>query len=309
LPSGSHAGVILASVGTFSVTLNDALMKELIEGAPLMQIIFLRSAAASIVLGMGIPFVGDAKRLMPRSWNGTLLIALLQAPTLLLFPLSLYFLPLTTALILVYISPVFVVLLAPLFSGHDKPGPRRIAAVSFGFLGAVIVIGPTFDSIDVAMLIPIACALLAAMRDLATYRVSQSSHPLTITLVSLLAVMLVSGAFMLGEEEWAPLSTSTTLMLVGAAAFIGLGQLLLVMALKVAAAYLVATLKYSAIIWSVVLSYLIWAELPQWRELVGGAFIVASGIAIVRIRSNASTALPRIRPRLARMLSWMRKGT
>src|SRR5690606_12188624 len=146
----------------------------------------------------------------------------------------LYYLPLTTALILVYSSPIFVVFLAPLFSGQERPGPRRIVAVCAGFLGTAIVINPSLNALNAAMLLPLACALLVAIRDLATYHVTQSSHPVTITLTSLSLVMLISAALTI-HEPWEPLSVSFTVMLIGAAVFVALGQLLLVMALSAAA--------------------------------------------------------------------------
>lgn len=285
--SDGSAGAIISTVAACFVTVNDVILKELLLGLPLMQVLFLRSTLAVTMLLVCVPFVGGRQKVVPKSWNGTLWLAGLQVPTLFLFPYSLSFMPLTTALVLVYAAPLFVVFISRFVLKRDQIGPRRMMAVAIGFAGAAIVVNPTFAGFDAVMLIPLFCALMLAVRDVMTSQVALGSHPLTITMTSMVLLMIGSGGFV-AFEDWQPIAQRDVVMVLGSTTLMVVGQLLWIVAFTTAPAYLVTTIKYSAVIWSLVLSYLVWSEIPTFREVVGGLLVILSSIAIVLIRERVS---------------------
>jgi drug/metabolite transporter (DMT)-like permease len=75
--------------------------------------------------------------------------------------------------------------------------------------------------------------------------------------------------------------------LFGAALMIGIGalgacaQFLLIEGIRRAPASVVSPLEFSALVWSFLLGYLIWADLPGLNVFAGAALIMASGAFIV----------------------------
>lgn len=299
---GAAIGGGLTVVAYLVITLNDAIMKALVGTLPLGELLVARSIVCIAVLVLAAPFFGGPAAMRPRRWRGILLTTALMVPNLFLFPWALTYMPLTTALILVYISPVFVVLLAPAFSG-ERPGPRRIAAVLAGFAGAWIVVDPDLSAPEPAYLVPLAIAGLIAARDLVTRQVALAEHPLTISLVAYLAVLAGGGATAFAGD-WRPLTAAEAGLIAAGGTLLAFGQTLAVWAFRFAMAPVVSTLKYSGVVWSIAISFVAWGILPGPRELTGAALIMASGVAIVLIRdrrlaAHATPVLSR-RSRLAR---------
>lgn len=71
-------------------------------------------------------------------------------------------LPLATATILFFLAPIFATALAPLMAG-ERVGPRRWAAVGVGFLGALIVLRPGWQPLELAMLGAVGSSLCYAL--------------------------------------------------------------------------------------------------------------------------------------------------
>ena len=62
------------------------------------------------------------------------------------------------------------------------------------------------------------------------------------------------------------------------AATAGAGEVMLIRALELAQAVTVAPLQYTMIVWSTVLGWAIFAQLPDQWTLAGAAIIMASGL-------------------------------
>jgi S-adenosylmethionine uptake transporter len=98
-------------------------------------------------------------------------------------------------------------------------------------------------------------------------------------LTSSFAFVLMTGAAM--PFKW------HTPDLFGAALMIGIGalgacaQFLLIEGIRRAPASVVSPLEFSALVWSFLLGYLIWADLPGLNVFAGAALIMASGAFIV----------------------------
>jgi drug/metabolite transporter (DMT)-like permease len=66
---------------------------------------------------------------------------------------------------------------------------------------------------------------------------------------------------------------------------------LLIEAFRMAEAALVAPVRYTGLIWAVVLGYVGWGDLPDAWVVVGAGVIVASGIYMIRMESRPRAAL------------------
>ena len=113
------------------------------------QIAFLRSALGALLL----------TPLLMRTGLGALrtnhlgLMAIrggFNAAAMIMYFLALALLPLAEVAALSFTSPLFVALLAIPFLG-ERLGPRRIASLVVGFTGALIIIRPGFEVINIGV--------------------------------------------------------------------------------------------------------------------------------------------------------------
>jgi drug/metabolite transporter (DMT)-like permease len=70
--------------------------------------------------------------------------------------------------------------------------------------------------------------------------------------------------------------------MIGFGVFTTLAMFLQVFAYRAAEAGLIAPFKYSSMIWSIVLGYVLWGFVPTAVMLLGIAIVVASGLFIVQ---------------------------
>jgi drug/metabolite transporter (DMT)-like permease len=63
--------------------------------------------------------------------------------------------------------------------------------------------------------------------------------------------------------------------------FVTLAHLLIVMALQLAEGPTVAPLKYVSLVWSAILGYLVWGDVPGLWKVVGALMVVAAGLFIL----------------------------
>ena len=52
---------------------------------------------------------------------------------------------------------------------------------------------------------------------------------------------------------------------------------------------LVAPLKYTGVVWAVVLGALVWGDMPDARTLAGAALVVGAGVFVIRRGTRRAT--------------------
>ncbi|WP_113337945.1 DMT family transporter [Rhizobium cremeum] len=107
--------------------------------------------------------------------------------------------PLTDVTAVAFTSPIFVLVGAALAFG-EKLGPTRIAALLFGFAGAMLVVSPVGSGLSLAIGFAFAGALLQALIQLMLK--SMSSGDRTDTLVCLNLLLTVPMAAVLAAMFW-----------------------------------------------------------------------------------------------------------
>lgn len=147
--------VAAASVMTLSV-------RELSPSLDTRMIAFLRSAVGLAFLAPLLLRPRALERIrVRRPWThllrGGLIVVALNTGFY-----AIGHLPLATATILFFLAPIFSTVLAPLMVG-EAVGPRRQAAVAVGFCGALIVLRPGLDGLDLASLSAVTSSLCFAV--------------------------------------------------------------------------------------------------------------------------------------------------
>lgn len=275
--SSSVLGILLMILGIFLYSANDTLGKWLTATYSVGMIMLLRSIAAMVVLGPFIHKHGGIATLKKAPRPGLQLLRVaVTVGEIGFFYWSVSLLPLADVMTYYLAGPIYVVALSALLLKEKVDGPRW-AAVIAGFIGVIIVLQPSSESLSWGALIAIGGSLFFAALMIVTrqLRGTPDSTLLTFSTMATLAVGAVLAPF-----TW---TTPTPVGLAGLA-LIGVvalvAQLCVTRSLRLAPASVVVPYQYTMLIWAVVFGYFIFGDTPRISMLVGAAIIIAAGFYI-----------------------------
>jgi len=266
--------LMLTAMAMFMIT--DTVAKYLTREIHPVQIIWSRYIFYTIYLTPLVLWFGVRKTFATRRpWAhvGRSTAMLLSGTC---FNLSLAHLGLAFAITVAFVSPLFVTAMSMLFLG-ERVGPRRWAAVVVGFLGVVIVVRPGADFSPWSVL-PVASAFLWAISLILTRRTGQSDGPLT-TLAFTTVVGLI-GASLMVEPFWVWPRWEAWAMMAAIGAWNLLALTVMIRAFTHAPASTLAPYSYSQMVWSTLLGWAVFGDIPDVLTYVGGGIVVASGVYI-----------------------------
>ncbi len=283
---------MIASMAMFIV--NDALVKVVSARLPTDQIIFLRGlAACAMVLVLLLIIHPHAFRLI--SSPGIRLVgvrATVDAVSTFAYLWALFKMPLPNITAINLSAPLMVTALAVMFLG-EQVAWRRWSAISAGFVGVLLVIQPQSDAFNQFSLVALAATLAHATRDLMTRFIAAEIPNLLVTLATALAVTVIAG-LSVAVSGWAAVRPDDLLLLVAAAVFLVGGYHLIIVAMRLAEASRVAPFRYTAILWALILGYVVWGDVPDRLALAGIVILIASGLYLMhRERKLKAAAMAR----------------
>jgi len=222
--------------------------------------------------------------------------SLIALATLFFFS-GLAYLPLADAIAIFFIEPLLVTLLSALFF-REAIHWRRISAISLGFIGALIIIRPTFSEVGYATLYPVAAAFCFSFYIVLTRKLVRHEDPIRLQFFAGIfgcLVMSVALAYGTGQQvailtaAWPTLHQWLLLGLLGLIATAC--HLLVVYAYRLASIGILAPFQYVEIIGATLLGLIIFNEFPDAVTWAGVAIIVGSGMYVfhreARLAANA----------------------
>ena len=269
--------VMLVAVSSLLVTVNDALVKLALASAGTAEVLFFRGLFAMVPI---LFYALASKRpdtLMPKNIRLTMLLSALAVLSLFLFTISLRFMPLATAVVLAYLSPIMVALASPFLIGERIRTLQWIAATA-GFGGVVLMTSPALGASNWIILLPILVAVIIAGRDI-LIRVSIAGEH-TLALVAWTHLLTMGVAAFTFDSSWLYFDMHQHMLYAAAGITVSLGTAGMIAALRYAAAASLSAVKYSCVLWAGLTGWLILGETPSLGMLIGAALIVCSGIAI-----------------------------
>jgi S-adenosylmethionine uptake transporter len=202
----------------------------------------------------------------------------------LFFFTGLAYLPLADAIAIFFIEPLLVTLLSALFFGEAIHW-RRISAISFGFIGALIIIRPSFTEVGYAVLYPVCAAFCFSFYILLTRKLVRNEDPIRLQFFAgifgclVMAIALSWGtASDIGILTAVWPTTDQWLLLGGLGLIATACHLLVAYAYQKASIGILAPFQYVEIIGATVLGLVIFNEFPDPLTWLGVAIIVGSGI-------------------------------
>ena len=200
----------------------------------------------------------------------------LAAGSATLFIVAISFVPLADAVAISFVAPFVVTVLGALILG-EAVGIRRWVAVSIGFLGTLVVIRPGMGVIHPAAALVLIAALLFALRQILSRKLSGSDKTITTvayTALTASALLTLPLPFVWRTPEWG----FEIALLTSMAVLAGIAEVMVIRSLELAQTVVLAPVHYSLLIWGTFYGWMVFDQLPDLWTWIGALIIVATGI-------------------------------
>jgi len=263
------------SMGGFAV--EDLFLKILSEAVPVSQILIYVGISATVLLSV-ISIIKRIPVLRNDIYSNKLFIIRSFADMMgaVLIVTSISLMPLSTVSSILQALPLFITFGAVLIF-KESVGWRRWSAVSFGFIGVILILKPGLSSFHPSSLIVLLAVACLALRDIVTRKISKDIHSITVSLYAFI-LTTVGGIFSLPFfGNFITLTITQWFVVLTITLFGCFSYFMLVLATRKGDISVISPFRYSRLIFAIVLAILVLNERPDTLTLVGAAIIVASG--------------------------------
>lgn len=199
---------------------------------------------------------------------------------------ALTMIPLGQVFALEFTSPIWLILLAPIFLGEKLTRPKLLAA-AFGFTGTLIVAQPDFATLDLGIAAAALAALCFALTNITTKSLTRYETIVSI-MFWLTGMQLIMGLVMAGYDGTITLPTAQTLPWLILIGLCGLtAHFCLTTALSLAPASVVVPVDFIRLPVAFALGWVLYDETLA-PSLILGAALILTGIMINLRASNAA---------------------
>ena len=269
-------GMLLMLLSTLCGSSANALIRGLTAELHPFEITFFRSVFGLLFLA---PLVVRARwaPLRTRRHGLFALRGVVAGTSMLLFFLGVSLVPLATVAALNFTAPLFATVMAVLLLG-ERIRLRRVTALTIGFSGALVVLRPGIGDVDAGALIVVAAAALFSVVVVMVKVLGRTESSLTVTVwgaIYAFPVTAVAAATAWTNPEWTHLPFLAALGVLATCS-----QWSFIQALKDADLTAVTPMAFTRLLWSALLGYLLFAEVPDLWTWVGGTMIFAAGAYI-----------------------------
>ena len=277
-------------------SIQDSLIKFISEDTSLYELYFGRTLIAFILLLIYLKVTSQTLVLKTHFPVLTIFRVLCFFFGFSFFYISLTFMTLAMANALFFSSPFFVSILAVIFL-KEKVGIRRWLGIAVGFLGVYIVLNPNFNNFDYMKLAPVACALCYAISMTITKVTSDKDNVFTQMIHLYFGAILISILFYIftgnGQinnfndptfqfifREWFTNPSYAWPYIIAMGCIGAFAFYFVFNAYSIASPSVVSLYEYSLIIWSILIGFILFDNIPTMRTFIGVSIIIGAGIYI-----------------------------
>lgn len=285
---GNVRGALLVLLAAVFFSCMGVLVKTLGERLDSFQIAFFRCLFGLVAV---LPFLaqGTVRQLRTSHLSSHVLRAFLGVGAMTCGFYAVTHMPLADAVAISFTKPMFVIVLAIIVLREPVPMRRGLATV-IGFFGVLIIVGPGGDGVQLIALVALAGSMMVAGVQIVVKRLSATESTAAILFYFGVVTTLVAlgpALFVWQTPTWREFG-----LLVMLGAFGSLGQALTVHGLRVGDASAVSPFDYARLLFSAILGYIVFSEVPGPWSYVGALLIVGSALYIARREAIAArTAL------------------
>ncbi|MEO6014932.1 MAG: DMT family transporter [Devosia sp.] len=274
-------------VGSVLIFLGMASLLKAAQGVPAGELVFFRSFFGLVPVIIWLAVSGQLREgVKTKAVGNHLARGFVGTISMGLGFFALTRLPLPEAVTLNYAMPLVIVVLSAIFL-REVVRLYRWSAVAIGFVGVVIIAWPSFtlfsggvnQSAAVGVGAAIAAACLGAVAQLLVRRLVTTERSATIVLYFLASSSII--ALVTIPFGWVMPTPLQAVYLVGAGLCGGTAQIMLTESYRHADMSVVAPFEYTSLVFSIIVGFLAFGDVPTWQMLVGGVIVVGSGLFII----------------------------
>jgi drug/metabolite transporter (DMT)-like permease len=274
----NRKGILLMLVAMVGFTIEDAFIKQLSNTISIGQILIIVGFFSSVFFAL-LAVTRGRKLLAPNVWTrATITRMFAEAIAALAFVTSLSLVPLSTVAAVFQITPLTITLGAALFLG-ESVGWRRWTAIGVGFIGVLLIIRPGFSDFDPSVLWVLVAVLGVAVRDLVTRAIPTSVESSIISFQAFSSLVVAGALILLVTPQGITPIPSKELVYFGCTLVFSIsGYYAIVAAMRVGNASVVASFRYSRLLFSLLVGVFIFGESVDALTLIGSTIIIATGL-------------------------------
>jgi drug/metabolite transporter (DMT)-like permease len=284
--------VVLKVASGLLIVLMSVFVRQLSTTIPVGEIVFCRSAVALVLL---LSIFAIQKQL-PSSLAtqrpaSHLARGLTGFAAMALNFLALAYLPVSEAMSLFYLSPVFVVLLAGLLRAEPVSKLGWISLTA-GLIGVALILKPNPSGLMnslVGPLIGLSGALLTAIATLQVHSLARTENTGAITVYFTLIGTVISGCSLL--TGWIVPNFQQAWALLGLGVFGAASHVMVTLALARAEASSLAPLEYLNIVWALGLDAAVLGDTPSLLAVFGIFLIITGSLISTKFSTALATSI------------------
>src|SRR5262245_22972874 len=289
-------GVLLTVLGFLAVAVMSAFAKAASDtGLSAGVLVFFQNA---ISLALLLPWVlrGGVAGLKTRRPALHFVRAVAGLPSQYLLFGALKYIPLVRAVLLANAAPLFIPLIAWLWLRQAIPA-KLWASLLIGFVGVVLILQPGAGVFSWATPLALAAGACSALALVAVGLLDTTEPPARTLAYYFLFSSVLTAPFLV--SDWTTPGLRGWFWLGGVGVTMALAQFLLILAYDQASAAALSPFNYSVVVFSGLLGWLVWDQVPNALSLVGVVLVCAGGVLATRQRRGATTSPPTRVPRSA----------
>jgi drug/metabolite transporter (DMT)-like permease len=263
-----------------------ALIKATSGEVPPGEAVFFRSFFAIPVILIWLASRGELRHgLVMRNPWAHLLRGLLGTLAMGMTFAALGMLPLPEVTAIGYATPIFTVILAVVIL-HERIRMVRITAILLGLAGVLIMLWPRLnggaslqDTATFGALLVLLATMARAMVQIIVRKLVHTEH--TAAIVFYFSVTASVLSLMTLPFGWVVPSPNTMFLLILAGVLGGMAQILITSSFRFGAASMLAPIDYSSMLFSILIGYFWFDEIPTMVMLIGAALVISGNVLVI----------------------------
>jgi drug/metabolite transporter (DMT)-like permease len=276
-------GILLMTLGMFSLSINDIIYKNLTMNFPVWEAVFFRAFSGSII-SLYLVYHSGINSIKTKKPVRHFVRAFSAVGCVVLYIFGIKYLLLSENIAIAHSAPIIAALLAVPILG-EKIGIQRILAIIIGFVGVLVIIKPGTDLFQLKSLLPIGSALFMASVYLTTRSLMNTESSTSIVFYYSFALLFTSLIFFPSDfviPDTFNLTLALSLGIMGS-----MGHYFMSQAARHADVAVTSPFEYSSFIFVGLMGYFFFYEIPSNSVVLGGILIIISGVYVAyRERQN-----------------------
>lgn len=270
-------GALFMAVSMAGFTLNDSLVKLASADLNMGQIMCVRGLFATILVTL-LAWHQGALRAAGQIIQPLVVVrAVGELGGTISFLVALAHLPIANVSAVLQALPLAVTMGAALVFG-EKVGWRRWLAIVVGFAGVMIIVRPGFEGFSVYAVLTLLSVAFCTVRDLSTRQIPNTVPALLISVTTAASVTICGALLVPAFGGWRPMTSTNVATLGGASVLLIIGYHCIIMAMRSGDISFIAPFRYTALLWALLLGYVLFSDVPDLAMISGATIIVGSGL-------------------------------